>query len=311
MFGKKDRPKNDKKGGNIYTFWIVGIGAVLFAVILFIVLSSTRSITAIVPNQSIAPGTTITPNMLKAIEIPANTPSGYITDENSLIGQKIKIQVDEDQMLYSTNVQTSFNMFGNNVEIPENYILTNINIPDSNAVSGLISAGDNVDIAGIPTSNYLNASVEDMEKNLGGISENKFGANGINGYWILGNVKILQSFKSQVEQANVTSGETETTETGTGVEQGSYIVALSYADYKKILIAQQYLDLYMNVGPRSGFDIELMKEGDNLNPLIDAQDQNPDTEETTEEEATEDPAVEESQEESESLEETEESEATE
>lgn len=285
-FPKKDKTKKDKKERkstmNSQVIALVSAGALLFGVVIWIVLSSTRSIVAVVPNQTILPGVSVTQNMLKTVNIPANTPSGYITDSQSLIGQKVKVQVNENQLLYATDVQTSFNMFGNNVEIPKNYILTTINVPDTKAVSGLISAGDSVDLAGVPSSNYQNASAEDMEKNLGGIAKNSFGAQGVNGYWVLSNVKILQSYKSQAEQANVQSGssngKTQSDGSGTGgqeagVTQGSYVVALSYADYKKLLIAQQYLDLYMNIGPKSGFNADLMKQGDGLNELKNAQDQ--------------------------------------
>lgn len=277
----KNKDKKANSSSSFYKYLLIGAGSMFFGVVLWIVMSSTRSIVAVVPNQTISPGVTITQNMLKNVDVPSNTPTGYITDANSLLGQKVKIQVDENQLLYSTNIQTSFNMFGNNVEIPKNYILTSVNIPDNNAVSGLVSAGDSVDIAGVPSSNFQNASVEDMEKNLGGISEDRFGSQGINGYWVLSNLKILQSYKSQEEQVNASSttgnaGNEGTAGSGAGVQQGSYVIAVSYADYKKLLIAQQYLDLYMNIGPKSGFNLDLIKEGSDLNSLKDAQDQDGD-----------------------------------
>ena len=276
MFKKKNpnAPKKDNKqnSSKMYLYTMIGAGAALFATVLWVVLSSTRSITAVVPAQTISPGTTITSNMLKKIQVPANTPAGYITDENSLIGQKVKTQVDKDQMLYANNVQTSFNMFGNNVQIPKNYVLTNINIPNDRAVDGLISAGDCVDIAGIPNGTNKNASSSELDANLGGIAESSFGAEGIKGYWVLGNVKILQSFKSQQEEQSANKEGTENTGTeSTGVEQGSYIVALSYSDYKKLLIAEQYLDLHMSLTPKDGYDKDEMNKDNDLRGLENAQ----------------------------------------
>ena len=86
-----------------------------------------------------------------------------------------------------------------------------------------------------------------MQRYLGKMAEHSYGADGIHVYWILANVKILQTDSSlSSEDDGLLSSITEESGTGKGAY---YVVALSYSDYMKLILAQQYLDLWMNISP--------------------------------------------------------------
>lgn len=254
---------------------LIASGVVLFAVIAFVVVKSTSTLTAIVPNQQIPAGTKVDESMLKSIQIPSNTPKGYITDKNSLIGQKLKITVSENQLLYIGNVMSSWDDFNDGETIPDDYIVTSIQIPANRAVGGLITAGDTVDILGIPNSEYSTVSKETLNNYLGGMASNAYGANGMNAYWVLSNVKILET-DSSLSQSNEASISTVTEDNGSSNGGDYYIVALSYDDYKKLRLSEQYLDLWMNIAPdqndENGPDLNKMNNP-NIQPLADSQKQ--------------------------------------
>lgn len=222
-------------------------GVLLFGVIAFVVVKSTSTVTAVVPSQQITSGTKIDESMIQTIQIPSNTPKGYISDKSTLIGQKLKITVDENQLLYVNNIMTSWEDFNDGEAIPDDYIVTSIQLPPERAVGGLITAGDTVDILGVPSSEFDTASKETLNNYLGKISENSYGANGINVYWILSNVKILEtdSTLSQTDKSSISS----ITENANSNSGNFYIIALSYDDYKKLRLSEKYFDLWMNIAP--------------------------------------------------------------
>lgn len=243
--------KNSKD--NIFFKILIVCGILLFAIIAFLVIKSTSTVNAIVPNQKITVGLKIEKSMLKISAIPSNTPKGYITDMSTLVGQKLKVTVNENQFLYVTDVMSSWDDFNEGKAIPSDYIVTSIQLPSNRAVGGLITAGDTVDILGIPNDQYKTITKETLNNYLGAMSKNSYGAQGINTYWILSNVKILET-DSTLAQTNQSSISTVTQSkegksSGSSGEGNYYIVALSYNDYKKLRLSEQYLSLWMNISP--------------------------------------------------------------
>lgn len=265
----------DKLKGNKFFTILVICGVLLFAVIAVVLVRATSTVTAIVPNQSISAGTKIDSTMLQTVQIPVNTPKGYITDKSTVLGQKLKVTVKENQLLYISDMMGGWEDFSDGEKIPEDYVVTSIQLPSNRAVGGLITAGDTVDILGVPTSEFNSVSKETMQNYLGEIANDAYGADGINVYWILSNVKILEtdSTLSQNNESSISS----VTEENKGTSEGSYyIVAVSYDDYKKLRLAEQYLNLWMNIAPsynqENGPLLDAMRES-TIKRLEDAQAQ--------------------------------------
>lgn len=235
-----------KKNSLVFKILIV-VGIIIFAVIAFIIIKSTATVKAVVPSKTISSGTTITSDMLKTIDVPINTPKGYITDQTSLIGQKIRIAAEPDQLLYVNNFMTSWDDYSQGKTIPSDYVITAIQIPSDRAVGGLITAGDSVDILGIPKDNYKSATKDEMKSYLGDITKNSYGTDdGVNLYWILANVLILET-DSDLSSADNSSISNVITNSNSG--GAFYIVALSYNDYLKLRLAEQYTQLWFNIVP--------------------------------------------------------------
>lgn len=264
---------SNKKSNNIFFYVLIVAGIILFGVIAFVIIDAKKTIPAVVPNQIITAGTTITEDMLDVIGVPVDTPKGYITDKNSLIGQKSKVTVDEDQLLYVNMIMSSWDDFGNGESIPEDYVITAINIPQERAVGGLITAGDYIDLLGVPSNTYSKNESNQMRDYLGAIADNGYGTDkGINLYWVLANVKILET-NSDLSSANE-SGISEVI--GDGGSGSYYIVALSYSDYLKLRLSEQYLTLWANICPSIntyyGPMLDLMNQKDILR-LMDSETQ--------------------------------------
>ncbi len=253
------------KGKKVNKFFVLLVicGALLFGVIAFIVMKATATVTAIVPNQYLSAGTKIEESMITAIQVPANTPEGFITDKTSIVGQKMKVAADENQLLYVNDFMSSWDSFSD-ANIPDDYVITSLKIPSDRAVGGMITAGDTVDILGVPNSSYQTTTKDTMANYLGDISKNSYGADGINVYWVLSNVKILET-DSTLSSSNDSSISTVTQDDNSGSSDGSYyIVALSYDDYKKVRLAENYLDFWMSIAPevnnQDGSNLDLMGE---------------------------------------------------
>lgn len=265
---------NKVKGNKFFKILVI-CGVLLFALIAFIVVRATSTVTAIVPNQEISAGTRIDDSMLQSIQVPVNTPKGYITDKSSLLGQKLKVGVGENQLLYINDVMSSWDDFSDGESIPDDYVVTSIQLPSNRAVGGLITAGDTVDILGVPNSEYNTTSKETLNNYLGDISKDAYGANGMNVYWVLSNVKILET-DSTLSQSNQSSISSVTEDKNSSNEGSFYIVALSYDDYKKLRLSEQYLDLWMNISPAQNVEngplLDAMRES-TVKELQDAQAQ--------------------------------------
>ena len=254
-----------KKSG--FLFLLVITGVILFAVIAFVVLKSTSTKTAIVPAQNIPAGTTIESSMLQTIDIPSNTPDGYITDAQSLIGQKLKIDVNTNQLLYVNNVVSSWEDLSEENNIPKDYVITSITLPTDRAVSGLITSGDVIDLLGVPNSQYNTLDNETLTQYLGSITENSYGEDGINLYWVLSNVKILQT-DTQAEASQNGEEDSENSSASNSSDGNSYVIALSYQDYERLRLCEQYLDFYMNISPSQNEDNGPMLD-DMLSTFVD------------------------------------------
>lgn len=257
-------------------FILIAIAVVIFSIIAYVIVKSTSTVKAIVPVGEIAAGTRIDESMLKSIDIPVNTPRGYITDKSSLVGQKIRISVSENQLLYINNIMSAWDDFSGGTSIPEDYIVTSIEVPQNRAVGGLITSGDTIDVIGIPNSTYSSADKETLASALGEISEDSYGAEGINLYWVLSNVRVLDT-NSTLSQSNESTMSQIMNEGNTSSSAGNYyIIALSYSDYKKLRLAESYLNLWLNISPSQNADndpmLEKMKENIITN-LLDAQAQ--------------------------------------
>lgn len=224
------------------------VGAILFGIVSFVVIRSTRTVSAVVLNQEIKLSDRIDASMLKTIQVPVGTPEGFITDESSLVGQKLRVIPEPNQLIYMSDVITSWDDVVYGVSVPEDYIITALNIPNDRAVGGLITAGDTVDIFGVTqTVNSDGSGDIDTQLALGPIADHKYGAEGINVYPLLVNVKILETNSTLSNEDN---GIFSTiTDESSGQDGAYYIVALSYNDYQKILLSQKYLDLWMNMAP--------------------------------------------------------------
>lgn len=263
---------------NLVTKIIVTFGVLIFLVVSYIIIKSTSTVSAIVPKADIQSGIVLTSGMLETIQVPADTPPGFITDSSSMVGQQLTADVSAGNLLYPNDVVNNWTNFGEDSEIPKDYVITSILLPNSRAVAGAIQAGDIVDIAAVPSSNFTNSSSDFLRSALGSIVDDSYGANGDRVYWLLSNVKILDSGVNDSTSTAPSTVDSIANSIDTGASSEStnfYIVALSYSDYNKLLLASQYLDFWMNISPSQNSDhdplLGEMNGGGYVNGLSDAQ----------------------------------------
>lgn len=244
---------------------LIIIGALLFGVVTYVVMRATRTVSAVVPNVEIPAGQMIDISMLSVIQVPVNTPQGYITDRTSLVGQKLKINATPGQFLYMSDVMFSWNDVLYGVSVPDDYVITAISVPDSHAVGGTITAGDVVDILAVP--NKIGIKLDDstdaikrkrilipeetptIAETLGNISGAYYTTSpDLEMFWALANVQILETDSTMSnENNNVLSSIIGDSNNGNGAY---YIVALSYVDYQRLMYISKYADLYFNIASR-------------------------------------------------------------
>lgn len=213
------------------------IGAILIGVISFVVITANQTIKVWVPNKTITTGTQITEDMLKQIDIPAKTPGNYIKDKSYIVGYKLKNTVDVDQLFYSSDFLASWEKYNEDLTIPEDFAITALQVPDSRAVGGLITAGDSVDILGVTTNSVVGWGNYSATVNKG---------RSANAIYILANVRVINTNSALSTSQNSAISEV----TGNSSGDGSYyIVALSYADLKKLRQAEAEFDLWLNLVP--------------------------------------------------------------
>lgn len=237
-------------------FTILG-GLVVFFVVAFTLLSFTATTKAVVLNADGKAGTTITESMLDEIDVPQSTPGNFYKTKNSLIGERLTSNVKQGQLIYSSDLMSSIDVASNS---NENFVTTCVRIPDDNALGGLLTAGDVVDISVVPQDGKalaLSKALPDfhIDPSLNG---------GV--YFILSNVKILDA-TTAVSNAQGSNLSTVTKQTADGAANASgsakagdksgasyYMISLSYNDYKKLRLAEQFGSLYMSLVPSQNKD---------------------------------------------------------
>lgn len=233
---------------NKLALWTAIGGGVLIVLAAVLIFSFTATTKACVFINDTGSGTTVTEEMLKEIDVPAQTPSGFLKTKNQLVGQKLSSKVSANQLIYATDLVSSIEF--SNANENDDYIITSINLPDAQAVGGLITTGDVVDIAVIPDDDQI----ANLQRGLPDYNINS----GVNGeiYYILSNVTILDSTSSVAEsQGNSTLASAQETTTGVSSNSGSYYtISVSYNDYKKLQLAQSCGKLYMNLSPKQNED---------------------------------------------------------
>lgn len=229
------------------------LGVVLFLVVSYFVLSSSKSVKAIVLSGDMDAGTIVTEDMIKVINVPEKTPVGYLRNPSSVIGYKLKTSVKGGQLLYESNFMSSWTNYADSEKIPEDYVITSLTVPDEQACGGVITAGDYVDI-------MMVSKFQDASKTWGGKESTATEINGTGRSdtgtyvsYVLANVYVLntnsslsESQESDLSVAKGGSGQ------GVGDVKGSfYIFALSYDDAKKLRQAEGVQDaqLWLNIAP--------------------------------------------------------------
>lgn len=201
---------------------------------------SSKTIRAYVASRPIIAGSTVVADDLATIDIPANTPGPFIKSADLIVGNKVKNNLSAGEFFYPSSFMESWESYNNNESIPEDFIITSIQVPDVDAVGGLITPGDYVDIMGIPTGNkeavpqYIAANVKIINTNST-LTRNK------------GN----NDLSALVDKAAGGSGD------GT-----YYILALSYDSVKKLRTFREVLGykIFLNICPRQNASNEPLLE---------------------------------------------------
>lgn len=259
---------------------IIGIiGTVLVAVVSFLVFNSTRTTTAVMLASDQKAGTTITNDMVVVKEVPINTPGEFVHSKKEIVGYTLKNDVKKNEFIYLSSFLNNWEGFSSDKTIPKDYVVTSIAIPDAQAVGGLITAGDYVDVLGVSNRGVIQSFNEANGLSLEYKNYAERNQDSTQVYYVLSNVKILNTnsalSRSQGSElsATVNGGKKEAGDSGD--KKNYYIVALSYDDYKKLRQAEQVFDggLWLNIAPRQNRkNPPLIKQmlGQSFGPLHDA-----------------------------------------
>lgn len=232
------------------TFTIIG-GVVVFAVITFVLMSVTATTKAVVLNADTSAGTTITDAMVTEIDVPKDTPGDFYKTRNSIVGERLTSNIKKNQLIYPTNVMSSVTVAD---DTNEEYVTTSMRIPDEQAIGGVLTAGDVVDVSVVPK----DGEIQNLAKALPGYKFDTSTNGGV--YFILSNVKIIDSTtavsSSQGSNMSTANGEGGDNKTNVNSNDSSsyYMVSLSYSDYKKLRIAEQYGKLFLSLAPSQNKD---------------------------------------------------------
>lgn len=231
------------------TTMFMGIGGILiFALVAFVLLSATATTKAVVPIDDIAAGTTITENIVKEVDVPRSTPGNFYKTISSVLGEKTTVELKSDQLIYASDIMSKIDL--SSAE-NDDYITTSIKVPNDNAVGGMLSAGDVVDISVVPST----GNSPSLARALKGFNVDSSLDGGI--YYILSNVTILNATTSMSsDEANSLSN---TTASAQEKNSAYYVISVSYNDFKKLRIAEQYGSLWLNLAPT---------QNENNDPLI-------------------------------------------
>ena len=232
------------------TFLIFLLSCVLIFGVSYLILTSNKTTKAVVLNVAVDPGVTITSDMVSEIEIPENTPAGFLKNKKSIIGYKSKTRIEKEQLLYVSNFMSSWTNYSDANTIPEDYVITSVSIPDERACGGVITQGDYVDIMAVFRYNASNSAWSGTESTAQQIYGTGRSDTGTTVSFILSNVYVLNTnsslSKSQKSDVSVSSAEGSS-----GGNSPFYIFALSYDDYKKLRQVEGVdgVELWMNIAP--------------------------------------------------------------
>lgn len=231
-------------------FSVIG-GVIVVALIAFVLLSSSATTKAVVMNSSASSGTEITSDMVTVKDVPSGTPGTFYKSLDQVVGYKLTTNVKPDQLLYESDLMTSIEM--QKEETPDEFITTSITLSNDQALGGLLTAGDLIDIAVVPDNvNALSKALPDFKidtSNTGGFT------------YILSNVNLVDTTSAvSSESGSNMSTALNNTSSSTSSSSSYYLLSLSYNDYKKLMIAQQYGKIYFNLSP---------KQNKGNDPLID------------------------------------------
>lgn len=222
-------------------FSIVG-GVIVVAIVAYVLLSLSATTKAVVLTSDATAGTTITESMVEEIDVPADTPGDFYKTADSIVGERLTTDIPAGQLIYSSDVLSSVDV--SSADTSENFITTMIKVEDDNALGGLLTAGDVVDIAVIPSSGntqILATALSDYDIDTsydGGF------------YYILANVTILDATTAvSSSQGTTLSTATSDEDSSSSSDSSYYLISLSYNDYKKLRIAEQFGELYLNLVP--------------------------------------------------------------
>lgn len=227
-------------------FSIIG-GVIVFSIIAYVLLSVTATTKAVVFNSDVVAGTTITDSMVTEIDVPKDTPGEFYKTKSSVVGERTTANISKGQLIYPNNLMSSMTVKSASDD-NSGFVTTTIKIPDDNALGGMLTAGDTVDISVVPKDGEVN----NLAKALPGFSFDTSINGGV--YFILSNVKILDSTTAVSSSNGTTMSATEKNDNGsaakTDANSSYYLISLSYNDYKKLRIAEQYGTLYMSLVPK-------------------------------------------------------------
>lgn len=241
------------KSKNFGVMALTLIGVILIGVVSYVIISSNQTVEAYVPSHDLANGHVITEEDIEVIQVPVGTPEGYIRNKDQLINHKVRTDVAKGQLLYESNFLGSWESYTEEIEVPEDFIITTLNLSKDQSCDNLIVTGDYIDILG--TSEILQpAFEEEVDYNTRNHPEIESYT-----YYILSNVKVLGTNNTTVSE----EGEEE--EDSSNSDVNTFIIALSYEDYKKLRQAERILDLWANITPKQN---NVEGENGEINPPL-------------------------------------------
>lgn len=221
----------------------------------FLILSSNKTTKAVVLNTAVEPGVVITEDMMSVIDIPANTPQGFLKNPNSVLSQKSKTRIEKNQLLYASNFMSSWTNYSDSDKIPDDYVITSISIPDERACGGVITAGDYIDVMAVFPFRSEESSKWASSNEGEATAQEIYGTgredSGTTVAYILSNVYVLNTnsslAESQDSDASVSSKDSNSN------SDPFYVVALSYDDCKKLRqvegLGEDNVQLWLNICP--------------------------------------------------------------
>lgn len=217
---------------------------IVFSTVAFVLLSVTATTKAAVLNQDVKAGTTITTDMVEEIDVPKDTPGDFIKDKDAVIGQRLSNNISAKQLLYSSDLTTAIeDLTSENDE----YITCSFTVRDVNALGGMLSAGDKVDIS---------VMIEDqsqVQKFAAAINDDATTSWNNGFYYVLANVTLVDATTAvstdQGSNLSAVSSSGSESNASTSDTTSTYLVSISYNDYKKLRIAQEYGELALNLCP--------------------------------------------------------------